>query len=99
MTRIARILVATDLTERSDLAIQRALQLRQQTGASLLMLHVVEPRLISDLAAHRCRDAESFLRERVAKLPEEFQSRCWCNVAVGDAFSTINREALPTGPT
>jgi nucleotide-binding universal stress UspA family protein len=93
MTRITRILVATDLTERSELAIQRALQLQQQIGATLSLLHVIEPRLISDLADHRRRDAESCLHERVATLPQEVQSRCSRKVVVGDAFNTIDCEA------
>jgi nucleotide-binding universal stress UspA family protein len=97
MTRIAHILVATDLTERSELAIQRALQLQQQMGASLMLLHVIEPGLMGDLAAHRRLDAEAFLGERVAKLPEEVRSRCSPKVAVGDAFSTIDCEAQAQG--
>ena len=97
MTRIAHILVATDLTERSELAIQRALQLRRQAGATLTLLHVIEPGLVGELAEHRRRDAESFLRERVAKLPEEVQSRCSRKVAVGDAFNAIDCEAQAQG--
>lgn len=97
MTRIAHILVATDLTERSELAIQRALQLQKQMGATLMLLHVIEPGLMGDLAARRRRDAESFLHARVAELPEEVQSRCSCKVAVGDAFNVIVCEAQVQG--
>jgi nucleotide-binding universal stress UspA family protein len=97
VTRIAHILVATDLTERSELAFRRALQLQQQVGATLILLHVIEPGLMGDLAAHRRRDAEVFLRERVAKLPENVQRRCPRKVAVGDAFSTICCEAQAQG--
>jgi universal stress protein E len=93
MSHIAHILVATDLTERSELAIQRALQLQQEMGAALTLLHVIEPGLMSDLAARRRRDAEAFLGDRVAKLPQEVQRRCSRRVAVGDAFSTIDSEA------
>jgi nucleotide-binding universal stress UspA family protein len=93
MTRIAHILVATDLTERSELAIQRAVQLQRQTGAALTLLHVIEPGLMSDLAFRRRRDAEAFLGERVERLPQEVQRRCSRKVAVGDAFSTIDSEA------
>ena len=46
MTRISHILVATDLTDRSDRAIERALQLQRQTGATLMLLHVIEPGLM-----------------------------------------------------
>jgi nucleotide-binding universal stress UspA family protein len=97
MTRIAHILVASDLTERSEIAIQRAVQLQQQMDAALRLLHVIEPGLMSDLADRRRRDAEAFLGERVAKFPEEVQRRCSLKVAVGDAFSTIDCEAQAQG--
>jgi universal stress protein E len=37
-----RILVATDLSERSRLALRRALSLARQFGAELTILHVVD---------------------------------------------------------
>jgi nucleotide-binding universal stress UspA family protein len=97
MTRIAHILIATDLTERSEIAIQRALQLQQQMGAALILLHVIEPGLMGDLADRRRRDAERFLGERVVKFPEEARRRCSRKVAVGDPFSTIDSEAQARG--
>ena len=93
MARIARILVGTDLTERSELAIQRALQLQQQVGATLTLLHVIEPQLMGDLAERRRRDAELFLDERLTKLPPEARKTCSHKVAIGDAFSVIDCEA------
>ena len=93
MMRIAHILVGTDLTERSELAIQRALQLQQQMGATLMLLHVVEPQLMGDLAERRRRDAEAFLDERIARLPQAARSVCSRKVAIGDAFNVIDCEA------
>jgi nucleotide-binding universal stress UspA family protein len=93
VTRISHILVATDLTDRSDRAIERALQLQRQTGATLMLLHVIEPGLMGELEAHRRSDAEAFLDDRIAKLPGEVRSHCSCKVAVGDAFNTIAGEA------
>jgi nucleotide-binding universal stress UspA family protein len=93
MTRIAHILAATDLTTRSELAIQRALQLREQLHATLTVLHVVEPDLMDDLACHRRNDAESFLSQWIAKLPEKMRTHCSCRVVVGDAFSAITSQA------
>lgn len=93
MTRIADILVATDLTERSELAIQRALQLREEMGATLMFLHVIEPGLMGDLTIRRRQDAEAFLDERIATVPEEVRSRCSRKVAVGDAFNIIDCDA------
>ena len=93
MTRISHILVATDLTDRSDRAIERALQLQGQTGATLALLHVIEPGLLGWLEAHRRSDAEAFLDDRFARLPGEVRSHCSYKVAVGDAFSAIVGEA------
>jgi nucleotide-binding universal stress UspA family protein len=93
VTRISHILVATDLTDRSDRAIERALQLQGQTGATLMLLHIIEPGLMGGLEAHRHSDAEAFLGDRIAKLPDEVRSRCSYKVEVGDAFYTITGEA------
>jgi nucleotide-binding universal stress UspA family protein len=97
VTRISHILVATDLTDRSDRAIERALQLQGQTGATLTLLHVMEPGLTGWLEAHRRSDAEAFLGDRIARLPGEVRSHCSHQVAVGGAFSTIAGEAQRAG--
>jgi nucleotide-binding universal stress UspA family protein len=93
VTHIGHILVGTDLTERSELAIQRALQLQQQLGATLVLFHVVEPQLMGNLAEHRRRDAEAFLDERITKAPQPARSDCSRKVAIGDAFNVISCEA------
>jgi nucleotide-binding universal stress UspA family protein len=93
MTRIAHVLVATDLTERSELALERALQLQRETGATVALLHVVEPGLMGDLAARRRSDAEGFLHARLAQLPEEVRTRVSYRVAEGDAFNIVAGEA------
>jgi len=93
MTHIAHILVGTDLTERSELAIQRALQLQEQMGATLVLLHVIKPQLMGDLAERRRRDAEAFLDERITRLPQSARSRCSRKVTIGDAFTVIDCEA------
>jgi nucleotide-binding universal stress UspA family protein len=97
MTRITHILVATDLTERSELAIRRALQLQQQMDATLVLIHVIEPGLMGDLAARRRLDAEAFLDQRIANLAAEMRSSCSRKVAVGDAFNAIDCEAQVQG--
>lgn len=42
-SRIRRILLATDLTATSDAPTTRAIQLATDLGASLVMVHVIEP--------------------------------------------------------
>lgn len=93
MTRISHILVTTDLTDRSDRAIERALELQRQTGATVMLLHVIEPGLMGGLEAGRRSDAEAFLDDRIANLPGKVRPHCSHKVAVGDAFSTITGEA------
>jgi universal stress protein E len=44
MTARGRIVCATDFTARSDLALRRAVQLAQQTGARLTLVHAIDPR-------------------------------------------------------
>jgi nucleotide-binding universal stress UspA family protein len=51
------ILVATDLTDRSERAIERALQLQREMNTSLALLHVIEPGLPPEYTAHRRSDA------------------------------------------
>jgi nucleotide-binding universal stress UspA family protein len=43
MSKIARLLVATDLFERSQRAFERAIELKSQAGATVTLLHAVEP--------------------------------------------------------
>lgn len=47
-----RILVASDLTARSDRAIARGFQLARQLNAELRLLHVVDADLPDELRAH-----------------------------------------------
>lgn len=61
-----RILVATDLSERSDRAIRRALRLAGDLGASCHVLHVVDDTLPHDLAEPFRADAEARLRRFIA---------------------------------
>jgi nucleotide-binding universal stress UspA family protein len=97
VTRIAHVLVATDLTDRSERAVERGVALQGQLGATLELLHVIEPGLMGDLEAHRRRDAESFLDARIARLPDEARRHCSQKVAVGDAFNIIASEAQAQG--
>jgi nucleotide-binding universal stress UspA family protein len=48
---------------------------------------------MGDLAERRRRDAEAFLDERLAKLPQAARSTCSHKVAIGDAFNVIDCEA------
>jgi nucleotide-binding universal stress UspA family protein len=91
---IKHILVATDLTDRSDRAIERALQLQREMEASVTLLHVVERGLPTELTIRHRSDAEALLGARIAAMPQPVRSKCSHSVLVGDAFSIIVREAL-----
>lgn len=94
MTHMKHILVATDLTDRSERAIERALQLQREMKASVTLLHVVERGLPTELTIRHRSDAEALLGARIAAIPQPVRSKCSHSVLVGDAFSTIAREAL-----
>jgi nucleotide-binding universal stress UspA family protein len=93
-----RILVATDLSPRSERAIQRAALLAREHGGALTLVHVVDddqPRQIVDLEAG---EAAGFLRQQVATLPELRGVDCRLEIVVGDAFDGILRAAATIGP-
>ena len=64
MVNITHILVASDLTERSRPALHRALQLKQQLGAEMTLLHVIEPGLPAAVTERRRQEALAVLGQR-----------------------------------
>jgi len=90
---LSHILVASDLTDRSDRALLRALRLMPQAGR-LTVLHVIASGLPPELAAEQQRAAESFLARRLQGLPPERAAGCGSIVLTGNVFSTIIAEAI-----
>jgi nucleotide-binding universal stress UspA family protein len=86
-----KILVATNLTERSDRALARALQLRPD---ALVLLHVVPAGLPPELATEQQKAAETFLARRLHYETSEGASHRSPTVLSGSAFSTIIAEAI-----
>ena len=88
-------MVATDLTERSQRAFERAIELKSQAGATAtaILLHAVEPGLFPAIGEERYADAEDFLRDQIAALPEEKRAGVASNIRVGEPFTTIIDEA------
>jgi len=97
MSQITRLLVATDLTERSQRAFERGLQLKSEAGASLSLLHAVEPGLFPAIGEERYADAEEFLHKEIADLPENKRAGVGSDVQVGEPFTTIIDEAHKLG--
>lgn len=65
---LSKVLVATDLSARSDRAVERAVILAKQTGAALTILHVVDTDLPSRTADRLHDDARALIADHVATL-------------------------------
>jgi nucleotide-binding universal stress UspA family protein len=92
MSAIKHILVATDLTGRSLYALERAMQLKVQSGAAASVLHVIEPGLSTKLQERRHADALAVLQDWREILPEIARQDLAINVMVGEPFATIVEE-------
>ena len=90
------ILVATDLTDRSERALSRALLLCRDTQASRLsLLHVVAAGLPPTLADQQQRAAEAFLASRLAGvLSEPYTAGIDTVIRTGMPFNAIIGEAI-----
>lgn len=64
-----RLLVATDLSERSDRALERAVLIARDVGAHLTIVHVLRDDLPSALVDSRRAEAQQALEQRVAQVP------------------------------
>lgn len=83
------ILVATDLSARSDRAIQRALQIAGSHGARLCVAHVVDDELPAKIAERQQDVARDMLRELIAGMPAARGRKVDVEVVFGEHFSTI----------
>jgi nucleotide-binding universal stress UspA family protein len=90
---LSHIVVASDLTERSDRALARALQLMHEP-LRLTVLHVVASGLPPELEEEQERSAESFLARRLRHVSPEGAAGCGSVVLTGGVFSTIIAEAI-----
>ena len=90
--RIEHMLVATDLTDRSERALATALALQRQHGSALTLIHVIALGLPANLADRWRREVEAYLADRLAKVGG--QSRTLDLVVVtGDPYNAILCEA------
>ncbi|WP_164871652.1 universal stress protein [Solirhodobacter olei] len=90
---LRQILVATDLSERSDRAVSRACLLARQTGAALHILHVVDEELPAPVAEADIAAAEAGLTE-LASAGRNFAGLdAKVEISPGDAWRTIVEKA------
>ncbi|MFF9551168.1 universal stress protein [Methylobacterium fujisawaense] len=98
-----RILVATDFSPHSQRAVRRAGILAQQTGADLLLMHVVDGAGTRQVARD-VREAQRMTVEQAAVVPELFRVNCRSLVVPGrmpdavlDAAATRGIDVIVVG--
>ena len=93
MASITQILVASDLTGRSDRALLRAVQLKRELAATLTLLHVVEHGLAPEIAQRRRVESIEILDARMLDISEGSLRHVVIEALIGDPFATIVGEA------
>jgi nucleotide-binding universal stress UspA family protein len=93
MANIKHILVATDLTDRSERACERGIRLARERAATVDLLHVVEGGLRAQVQERRRALAEEYLREWFASVSETERPGVRFSVETGDPFAVILERA------
>jgi universal stress protein E len=93
MASITQILVASDVTGRSDRALVRAVQLKRELAATLTLLHVVEHGLAPEIAQRRRVESIDILDARMLDISEASLRHVVIEALIGDPFATIVGEA------
>jgi nucleotide-binding universal stress UspA family protein len=96
MLGITSIAVASDLTNRSTLALQRAVRLKKQLGAQLTLLHVVDGQAEPAQTERRQR-AKELLQAQVSSVCEEEMRHLWLKILEGERGTTIIAAAEKAG--
>ncbi len=89
-----RLLIATDLSPRSERALARALRLVRQHGAELRVCHVADDALPDHLAEAQKLAAESILKERIQALAGDAMGSVSLAIITGKPFAAILHEAI-----
>lgn len=93
-----KILVATDLSERSAHAVQRAVQLiRRQGGGEWGLLHVIDDEAPAAYVQRQVQQAESLLQAQAERLGEQAGSVPRVIVGTGEAAAVIVESAQGMG--
>lgn len=89
-----RYVVATDLSDRGDRAVHRAILLADRQGARLTVLTVVDDALPSTLAAQLAKAAELELTRIVASFPQSDRADIHVEVVTGDPARAVAEKAM-----
>ncbi|MFG0584075.1 universal stress protein [Pseudomonas sp. zjy_9] len=93
-----KILVATDLSERSAHAVQRAVQLiRQQGGGEWCLLHVIDDDAPVEIVQRQVQQAETLLQSQAQRLAEQAGCRPQVLVGTGEPDVVIVESAQGMG--
>ncbi|NKI35368.1 universal stress protein [Wenzhouxiangella sp. XN79A] len=92
------IMVATDLSERSDRALRRATLLAREFDAGLILVHVVDDDQPQRIAERERADADALLRDQAAALRDRDGVACDVRVVLADPFLGIVESARAIQP-
>lgn len=85
------ILIATDLSKRSEPALQRAVALAKKFKAGLTVLHVVDGDLPEKIAREQKKNAEQHIRIQLADIPGTEHMHISQRVEIGEDYIEILR--------
>lgn len=91
--RIRKLLVATDLSERSSHALKRGILIAAEQGARLTVLHVIDEDLPSALVEKLASEAEILLRDQLRLLAAPVRPEPLLSVICGTGSREILRVA------
>lgn len=86
-----KILMATDLSPRSDLALQRAVALAKQFKAHLTVLHVVDESLPENITRKQRKEAQQIIHIQLANIPDTEHMKISQRVEIGEDYIEIIR--------
>lgn len=95
---LKKIMLATDLSERSDRALRRATLLARQFGASLLIVHVVDDDQPRRVVESEREMASGLLQDLRMTVQEVDGVPCETRVVLADPFAGIARAAEEAEP-
>ncbi len=86
---LSRILLATDLSARSDRALARATQLADQTGCALSIVHVVDEEAPDRVRDAATRQAQAEIGASLARIAPALDERCVIEIVAGSGARSI----------
>ena len=84
-----KILIATDLSARSDRALERAVNIAREHDAELAVVHVIDEDLPKELSEAQHRAAETAIEAEVARLGSKGGLRVSIHIVFGRAYHHI----------